>query len=103
MRSPINYRGVSRDSRRRRYVLSHLCLGSGVWIGLIQVSQPLYISLMGVAVDVVIHQDRDRNRAKDHDNRNEDHAEVMQDRRVNLARCRMLRKANPSEDQCGKE
>jgi len=55
------------------------------------------------AVDVVQHQNRDRDRAEYRDDRNEDHPEVMQYRRIHLPGCRMLRKADPSKDQSGKE
>src|SRR5271156_5483606 len=76
---------------------------AGVRSALIRAFQPLDISLMRRAVDVVKQQDRDRNRAEGRDYRKEDQAEVTQDRRVYLARCRMLRKADPREHESRNE
>ena len=82
---------------------SNFYLNARIWIGVIREFKQFDIFLMRGAVDVVKHQDGYRNRTEDRDDGNEDHAEVMQDRRVHLAWCRMLRKADPSQKESGKE
>src|SRR5262249_8163270 len=56
------------------------------------------VSLMRGAVNVVKEQHRNRYRAEYGYDGNEDHAQLMQDRGVDLARRSLLRKAYPSED-----
>ena len=81
---------------------SNFYLNARIWIGVIREFKQFDIALMRRAVDVVKHQDRDRKRAENRDDGNEDHAEVMQDRRVHLARSRVLRKADPCEEEARK-
>src|SRR5260221_6453226 len=77
--------------------------GTGYGEGNIRAFQPLEISLMRGTVDFIKHQNRDRDCAENRDCRNEEYAEVTKDCRVHLARCRMLRKADPCEHESGKE